>query len=346
MGLIYQTSRWLDRLWSEHLTMSSPARDLVEAGINKQGEPFAGFPADLHARLYLPSDPTTIDGSEWATRLHALASELGEWQRLKSMCSRNGFAAGVATESMLAQLLPLVPDPPQPLPTSGGGGGDQGGDSSTSSDSDHSPAERLLSGDPTLLSNLDLLTVLVGEAAGSLLARYPTLSALEDASVQELSSIGELSDEDVARLIAVHEFGRRRAIERALKGTPIMSSAAAVDILEPLVRGETREVVMALALDTKRRLVTSPITVAIGTNDSAPCHPREVFRPLIRVSASACLVAHLHPSSGEPVPSPEDVMLTARLREAGELLGIPLLDHLVIGRGCFVSLDGRMLMKG
>lgn len=112
MGLIFAASRWLDCLWSEHLEMSSPARDFVEAGIRKQGEPFAGFPSDLHARLYLPADPRQLDGPAWATRLHALASELGEWQRLKGMCSRNGFAAGVATEAMLAQLLSLVPERP------------------------------------------------------------------------------------------------------------------------------------------------------------------------------------------------------------------------------------------
>ena len=63
MGLCYTTSRWIDRLWSEHLELSSPARDLVEVGINKQGPPFAGFPADLHARLYLPADPPTQDES-------------------------------------------------------------------------------------------------------------------------------------------------------------------------------------------------------------------------------------------------------------------------------------------
>lgn len=110
MGLIYQTSRWLDRLWAEHLEMSSPARDLVEAGIKKQGDPFAGFPADLHARLYLPADPTAKDGPAWAVQLHSLASELGEWQRLRQMCARNGFAAGIATEAMLGCLLPLVPE--------------------------------------------------------------------------------------------------------------------------------------------------------------------------------------------------------------------------------------------
>ncbi len=204
--------------------------------------------------------------------------------------------------------------------------------------------ERLLSGDTSHLSNLDLLTVMIGDAAGSLIARYPTLSALEDASPQELLSITELTSGDVTCLIALRELGRRRATERAIKGTPVMSASTAVDILEPLVRGETREVVLTLALDTKRRLITSPIIVAIGTNDSAPCHPREVFRPLIKVSASACVIAHVHPSSGEPVPSPDDIMLTQRLKEAGELLGIAVVDHIVLGRGSYLSMLDRGLL--
>jgi hypothetical protein len=116
MGLIYETTRWLDRLWSEHLAMSSPARDLVEAGIRKQGDAFAGFPADLHARLYLPADPASKEGPAWAVQLHGLASELGEWQRLRAMCSRNGFAAGIAAEAMLGSLLPLVPETPPSKP--------------------------------------------------------------------------------------------------------------------------------------------------------------------------------------------------------------------------------------
>ena len=125
MGLCFQTSRWLDRLWSEHLELSSPACDLVEAGIHKQGPPFAGFPADLHARLYLPSDPPAQDEAPaWASHLHNLAAELGEWQRVRTMCARNGFAAGVAAEVMLSHLLPHVPDPPPPSPNSQPGDGD------------------------------------------------------------------------------------------------------------------------------------------------------------------------------------------------------------------------------
>lgn len=113
MGLCYKTSRWLDRLWSEHLEISQPARDLIKEGVQKQGSDFSGFPSDLHARLYLPSDPPETDEApEWASQLHTLASELGEWQRLRSMCSRNGFAAGIAAEAMLEQLVPHVPDRP------------------------------------------------------------------------------------------------------------------------------------------------------------------------------------------------------------------------------------------
>jgi len=133
MGLCYQTSRWLDRLWGEHLELSSPARDLVEAGINKQGAPFAGFPSDLHARLYLPNDPPAQDEApSWAAHLHTLSSELGEWRRLRSMCSRNSFAAGVAAEVMLGHLLPHVPDLPPPRENQDQAG-DKAGDKAPSS---------------------------------------------------------------------------------------------------------------------------------------------------------------------------------------------------------------------
>jgi len=126
--------------------------------------------------------------------------------------------------------------------------------------------------------------------------------------------------------------------------SPIHSAETAYTLLEPLLRTEAREVVIVLALDTKSRLLCAPITVATGTVSSVPLHPREVFRPLIRAAASSCLVAHLHPSSGEPVPSPDDIILTARLKEAADLMGIPLVDHVVIGRGCYLSMAERGLL--
>jgi len=118
MGLCYSTSRWLDRLWSEHLELSQGARNLVQAGAAKQGPDFAGFPADLHCRLYLPTDPPVLDGSpKWGRRLHELASELGEWQRLRLMCQRNPFASGIAAEALLENLIDHVPDRPSGQPS-------------------------------------------------------------------------------------------------------------------------------------------------------------------------------------------------------------------------------------
>jgi hypothetical protein len=144
MGLCYLTSRWLDRLWGEHLEMSEPARHLVQAGIDKQGAFFAGFPADLHGRLYLSTDPTRHEvAPEWATKLHDLAGELAEWQRLRVMCARNGFAAGIAAEVMLENLLPHVPQRPQP-PAAPEAGSDESlgeGDSNNAPNSPESSAQ-------------------------------------------------------------------------------------------------------------------------------------------------------------------------------------------------------------
>jgi len=209
-----------------------------------------------------------------------------------------------------------------------------------------SPAELLLAGEAFRLSNADLLTILMisTDAVEWVLAEHPTLHGLEDAETLELARIPVPHPDQMARLLAARELSRRFATDRARRGTPIHSTQAAYQLLEPLLRTEAREVVIALALDTKSRLLCAPITVAIGTVSSVPLHPREVFRPLIRVVASSCLVAHLHPNSGEPVPSPDAILLTARLKEAADLMGIPLVDHLVIGRGCYLSMAERGLM--
>lgn len=124
MGLVYSTSRWTDRLWAEHLGVSEGACGLVGQGVRRQGEEFAGFASDLHARLYLPTEPTRAEGAPppWAMQLHEQAEQLGEWQRLRAMCARNGFAAGIATEALLQSLLPLV-QKASGTPQDGQGGG-------------------------------------------------------------------------------------------------------------------------------------------------------------------------------------------------------------------------------
>ena len=105
------------------------------------------------------------------------------------------------------------------------------------------------------------------------------------------------------------------------------------DRVWPRLAGLAQEVFMVLAIDV-RNVVLEEIEVARGSLTQVEVHPREVFRPLIRIGAAGAIAVHNHPS-GDPTPSPEDLALTRRLREVGELVGIPLVDHVVVAeRGC------------
>lgn len=131
MGLCYKTSKWADSLWSGHVRTSPTAKAIVLDGKGKQ-DAFNKFACDLHSKLYLPNEPMKVDGRsatppQWATDLHAKATELGEWSQLRARCQQDGFAAGVATEALLSELVSLVPQqdrsqPPKPRRRRGGSG--------------------------------------------------------------------------------------------------------------------------------------------------------------------------------------------------------------------------------
>jgi DNA repair protein RadC len=110
----------------------------------------------------------------------------------------------------------------------------------------------------------------------------------------------------------------------------------------PRLRGIERETFLALLLDGKHRL-RRVVRISEGTLTTSLVHPREVFRAAVREAAAALVVAHNHPS-GDPEPSREDVEVTHRLRDAGTLLGIPLLDHVIAGAGSYVSLRERRIV--
>ena len=109
----------------------------------------------------------------------------------------------------------------------------------------------------------------------------------------------------------------------------VQTSLAAASLLRPCFEGLDREQFLVCGLDAKHRIIGINI-VSIGSLTLAIVHPREVFKPLILMNAAACICAHNHPSS-DPTPSPEDRVLTQRLRQGAELLGITLLDHIVLG---------------
>ena len=119
------------------------------------------------------------------------------------------------------------------------------------------------------------------------------------------------------------------------RAEPIRDSSTAVQLFRPCVEGLDREHFLICGLDAKHRVIGINV-VSIGTLTLSIVHPREVFKPLIVMNAAAWLCGHNHPS-GDATPSQEDRVLTKRLREAGELLGITLLDHLILGEACHFS---------
>lgn len=131
--------------------------------------------------------------------------------------------------------------------------------------------------------------------------------------------------------------------ESRVYGTSVSRGAASVDaILRPLLEDEPIEIFVALLLDSRHR-ITGYVEVSRGTLGSSLVHPREVFGPAVRLGASGLIVGHNHPS-GDPTPSQEDRDVTLRLIEAGKILGIPLMDHVMIGNPGYASL--RELMGG
>jgi len=146
-----------------------------------------------------------------------------------------------------------------------------------------------------------------------------------------------------ARLAAAFELGRRAERARRLADAerPIDGPQRAVEWFAPHFRGERQECFAALLLDGRHR-VRRLVPLTRGTLLASLVHPREVFAPAVRESAAGVIVAHNHPS-GDPEPSAEDLAVTDRLARAGDLLGVPLIDHLVVASSGFRSLRNHLV---
>lgn len=196
------------------------------------------------------------------------------------------------------------------------------------------PRERLFNLGPDSLSDRDLVAVLLGSGGPGRsvfqVAEEVLKSGFDDpAKLFATSGVGRAK---AASLLAGLELGRRMSgPSRPHLDTP----DAAAELLWEAAELD-REHFFVVCLDARRRLLCKE-TISIGTLTASLVHPREVFLPAIQARAASILVAHNHPS-GDPEPSAEDIALTHRLNRASQVLGIPLLDHLIIGRDGFVSL--------
>ena len=194
------------------------------------------------------------------------------------------------------------------------------------------------------LSNRELLTMVLegfggdgAPVASSWLAHFGNLRVLAQATRAELLRVPGARLEDVERLDACFELGRRAVYGRPRKRRTITGPEDVAKLLMPALRDLDREHFVAVLLTTKNQVI-DVVTVSIGSVSASLVHPREVLKPAVQASAAAVVVSHNHPT-GNPRPSREDIEFTRRLQQSCEIIGIRLLDHVIIGDGRFESLE-------
>lgn len=210
------------------------------------------------------------------------------------------------------------------------------------------PRERLVLFGTEQLSNHELLAILIGsgtkkesvlDIATRLLNQFETLLNLKHATIEELQAIDGIGRVKAMYLLAAFELGRRSHLPNRLERTVVKHPDDAADYLMSDLAQLMQEHFVVLFLNVKNEIIHKQ-TIFIGSLNASIVHPREIFREAVKRSAASIICAHNHPS-GNPTPSPEDIEVTKRIAEAGGIIGIDLLDHIIIGDYRYISMKGK-----
>ncbi len=203
------------------------------------------------------------------------------------------------------------------------------------------PRERLLRLGPEALSSPELLALIIGRGvskrsvmaiAQELYLTFRSVKAINEATIEELSKIKGIGPAKAIQIKACFELAKRQELEidNRFEDVDIKNPQSAVKVIKASIKDMKKEHFMLIILNTKNK-ITSIETISIGTLNASLVHPREVFNKAISHTASSVIIAHNHPS-GDPEPSEEDLKITRRLMEAGKILGIEVLDHIIVGK--------------
>ncbi|KRQ88140.1 hypothetical protein ABG79_00310 [Caloramator mitchellensis] len=211
------------------------------------------------------------------------------------------------------------------------------------------PRERLIKFGPEVLSNSELLAILLRTGTKDLSAinlasnimHNGGIDFLSNSTFEELSSIKGIGMAKAAQIKAAIELGKRMRGLRSQEKVKISSPKDVFELIGQDMRFLKKEILRLILLNTKNYVIDIK-DISVGSLNSSIVHPREVFNEAIRRSSSSIIICHNHPS-GDPEPSSEDINITRRLYEVGKLVGIDLLDHIIIGDGCYISLKERNL---
>jgi DNA repair protein RadC len=214
------------------------------------------------------------------------------------------------------------------------------------------PRERLSKLGSEALSSQEILALILGRGtrgesvivtAQKLLSRFGNLKNLASASVEELTQIKGIGPAKAAQIKATFELSKR--LENSSSETTKITVKSPEDVVKTarnLLKGKKREHFLVICLDTRNHLIKTS-TVSIGSLDCSIVHPREVFKDAISSSAASVIFIHNHPS-GDPTPSEDDIKMTKRLIEAGEIIGIEVLDHIIICDSEHLSMKAKNLV--
>ncbi len=215
------------------------------------------------------------------------------------------------------------------------------------------PREKLLDKGAEALTDAELLAIILrtgnastGETALDharvLLTQFGGLKGIDGASIRELGAVKGIGPAKTAQLKAGLEIGRRMGQESWKVGESLRSSEDVFRHFRERLEKEKREIFYVVLLTNKNRKIRE-VKVSEGSLTASLVHPREVYNPVIRESAAAVIFVHNHPS-GDPAPSPEDLEITRRLKEVGEVMGVRVLDHVVVGHDRYFSFSDRGML--
>lgn len=213
------------------------------------------------------------------------------------------------------------------------------------------PREKMIVYGSESLSNAELIAILLrtgdgGKSAIQLAEEVVAYDArgiafLRDCIPEELSSIKGIGEAKSCQIVAAMELGKRISAGLADKRLALRDPEAVANHFMEQMRHYQKEYFKVLMLNTKVEVIAED-TVAIGNLNSSVIHPREIFSKAIKNSSASMILVHNHPS-GNPQPSTEDLLITNRLVKAGEIIGIKILDHIIVGDGVYVSLKSEGL---
>lgn len=213
------------------------------------------------------------------------------------------------------------------------------------------PRERLQKFGEKALSLQELLALIISRGirgksvmniAQNLLTEFKNIKAISEATIEQLCTVKGIGVAKACQIKASFELGKREELDVEIKDFDIKNPEAVVKVIRASIKDKAKEHFKLILLNTRNRII-GITNISVGTLNANLVHPREVFKDAITHNAASVVLVHNHPS-GDPEPSEDDLKITKRLIEAGKILGIEVVDHIIVAKNRFLSFKEKKLI--